>query len=259
MKKLRKHLNLKYVKIIAAIKVTLLMGYLAMNGQQIHDDYVFESTSKSVVRLLNPLNHGSGGTGFAVRTPAGEEFTLTNSHVCEIANRIGYIDAQFPNQDRYIRLTVLEKAPFTDLCLLDPVPGLSPLKIASDVSLNETVTVVGFPFLMPISPSKGKLISRQIVSVLYAINVTKEECSGETFQFVDTSSDIFMAFMGIKSLCFRHIDSYYSNIITYPGNSGSPVVNYWGNVVGVLFAGDNRTNHGFIIPIDQIKKFLKVY
>jgi V8-like Glu-specific endopeptidase len=57
------------------------------------------------------------------------------------------------------------------------------------------------------------------------------------------------------------IEIFVSSAISSPiygGNSGSPVVNKWGNVIGVVFAG-NRTqvNDAYMVPLSYVKDFLK--
>lgn len=46
---------------------------------------------------------------------------------------------------------------------------------------------------------------------------------------------------------------------TYPGNSGSPIFNRWGRVVGLIYAGHQRVyNLGFYVPLRSIKEFLRL-
>jgi V8-like Glu-specific endopeptidase len=57
--------------------------------------------------------------------------------------------------------------------------------------------------------------------------------------------------------CIAHIYAATSSIQIYPGNSGSPVMNSSGDVVGIIFAGDNRTNYGSYVPVFKIREFLE--
>ncbi len=61
------------------------------------------------------------------------------------------------------------------------------------------------------------------------------------------------------SICLRQLKSILTTLGIYPGNSGSPVVNKYGNLVGVVFAGNNQTNYGYVIPLKQVREFLSIY
>ncbi|GAF72486.1 unnamed protein product, partial [marine sediment metagenome] len=52
-------------------------------------------------------------------------------------------------------------------------------------------------------------------------------------------------------------DSLRFNINTYGGASGSPIVNKWGNVIAVTFAGHNaRSKDMFAVPLVKLREFL---
>ena len=54
-------------------------------------------------------------------------------------------------------------------------------------------------------------------------------------------------------------NAYQTNMIMHPGNSGSPVVDKLGRVIGVAFAIDGRTNYGYIVNLQDLKDFLARY
>lgn len=45
--------------------------------------------------------------------------------------------------------------------------------------------------------------------------------------------------------------------VAYPGNSGSPVLDKYGNVVGILVAGLQTTTRNVTVPIEDVSGFLK--
>ena len=57
--------------------------------------------------------------------------------------------------------------------------------------------------------------------------------------------------------CFMIVrGAYATNMLGQPGNSGSPVVNFWGNVVGVAFAMDQYA-WVRVVSLDDLKDLLK--
>ena len=64
------------------------------------------------------------------------------------------------------------------------------------------------------------------------------------------------AMFGVVNICVRTLDSQPVTASIYPGNSGSPVFNKYGNVVGVAFAS-NEFSRGYIIPLSFVVNFLE--
>ena len=66
-----------------------------------------------------------------------------------------------------------------------------------------------------------------------------------------------MGFFGKEEICVIGVASYRTSIVSYQGNSGSPVFNDSNVVVVVLFAGEAITNYGYIIPVYILEQFLQ--
>src|ERR1700691_6149439 len=155
------------VRTLAAVAGVMAFIYVSMNASTWHSDYIVDSVGSQVVKLVKPSNHGHGGTGFAIQASSGKVYTLTNDHVCRL-NENGVLHAILPGDERFYELRVLEKASFTDLCVLEAMPGYSGVKIADSADLGEEVSGVGHPLLMPLTLSIGRLISNQTIQVIFA-------------------------------------------------------------------------------------------
>jgi len=116
-----------------------------------------------------------------------------------------------------------------DLCFLEPV-GNASFSLASGVHRGERITIIGHPRGMSQSISDGRIV-------------------GEG----SNSLNLLPKAGVVKYLL--------STAIAYPGVSGSPAVNRYGNVVGVLFAGFPiaHANINFIVPLQVIHSELLAY
>jgi hypothetical protein len=216
--------------------------------------YLLQERANQVVMLTGPSNHARGGTGFQVQAPSGITYTVTNAHICEIAEN-GEMAAKVPGAERWIRLRVREVAEHTDLCLLDSLPASRGIKLAKKQGEKQRLWVLGHPLLKPLSLASGFLVVREEITIGQVVE-DPSQCK-KSNQTVESVLDPFSG-MPIN-YCLTAIDGYDTTIPIFPGNSGSPVMNSDGDVVGVAFAGDSRTNYGAIIPLDVLKSFLSVY
>jgi S1-C subfamily serine protease len=247
-------------------KLLLIPALIAMSlwvvalTPQAHEDYIRGSVGDNVYRILqNDSGQSGGGTGFAVKAPSGKSYILTNAHICEMYN--GGDTALIESHDgRLIPRKIIERSKTTDLCLIEGLPGKTDgLALASDVSAGENISIVGHPKLMDLTVSKGSVIQFQTIQMLKGIigqdGLTAEQCESEAKNHVEEVDSLF----GKATLCITTLDSLQTTAVSLPGNSGSPAVNFYGHVVGVLFAGDDEVHWGLIIPLDTVQDFLSAY
>jgi S1-C subfamily serine protease len=179
---------------------------------------------------------------------------MTNSHVCGLEEN-GTILGRYQGSD-YV-LNVIKKFPMNDLCVLSaPKTAKQYFKVASSFKLGESSYAIGYPQLEPLSLVVGELSDLLTVRVVTKINGTPQECTGPTYEYTTDLPPEAMIF-GVFSTCVRSVQANSSSMIISPGNSGSPVVNIWGSVIGVVFAANQFGTRSYIVPLSDLKLFLK--
>jgi S1-C subfamily serine protease len=242
----------------------------------LHNLYLREVVGARVYKVQAVVN-GGGGTGFQVRAPSGVDYVMTNSHVCnaviqmdtpENAGTVILVD----DDGNVIRRRIVAVSDQTDLCLIEGAPGVSGLRVGSEPSKGETLTVVGHPHLRPLTLSSGEVIGTEDVNIIEFVISTSNPMLAE---MIPTHPDAKcnMPKQNIEEIPLPEeigggsvlvcIDvtsnAYMTSIIIYPGNSGSPMVDYVGRVVGVAFAGDSTDNYGEVVSLTDINNFLAHY
>lgn len=195
-----------------------------------------------------------GGTGVHVKGPNGDTFILTNSHVCGIGKEQGYLEVDFGDGTKLAR-AIIKDSIYTDLCLVEPVPGIEGLSFGGTEGLGSTVFAIGHPLLEPLTLTKGELTGSSFVDVLdHFINSNdpKDICSLPKNRKMMVNMFFFM-----QEACLIHVEAYLSNVTILPGNSGSPLVNWRGQVIGLAFAGNSESHWGLFIPLKEIQIFLQ--
>lgn len=235
------------------------------------------ATVGSKVYMVRDSEQSGGGTGFAVKAPSGQSYIMTNDHVCAVSKDGRTV--LISGSEGSMRRNIISHDENSDLCLIEGMPGVEGLELAwLPPTAGDTITIVGHPLLMPLHVEKGEMMSVTDVSVMMGpisvINprtgqseqipveeggILPEQCSMKKNKQIVVDVDLLFFILKVK-VCVLEVKGAYQTAVTgHPGNSGSPVVNFWGNVTGVLFAGDDETNWSYMVPLKDLKAFLKNY
>lgn len=230
-----------------ALASTIIFG--AIIAPEAHNHYLRWEVGESVVQVLHPTKFG-GGTGFAVKGASGKEYIMTNRHVCGVQEN-GKVRIQVNKNTAYLKKVVYESKAH-DLCLIEGIKGLAPLSIGSDQIKGDILYVVGHPGLRQLTVSAGEYIGRTFIELISEAE-TREECKGTVYD----APFMYILLTGKDFICVQSYESLETTAVIYGGNSGSPVVNKWGNLIGVAFAGNTEQEHNnFIVPLRYVQNLL---
>ena len=203
---------------LRAVLLAILLTYASVQLPVFHTKLVVLNSYKAIFIITPPGNDHTGATGFQIKTPKGPRI-ITNAHVCrELEWGVGEIHA-FDGTS--FASKIIRKSDSSDLCMLEGHEGYPSLKLGSSLRNFDRIQVLGHPRLGSLTPSEGVILTREYAKI-----------SGIEF------------------------DAQFTNAIIYMGNSGSPVFNFWGRVVGVMFGEDQYTHYGAFIPFDHLESFL---
>lgn len=177
----------------------------------------------------NARPDSSLGSGFVVDRQAG--YVLTNHHIVAQASQLRVVLGN--GEEREARL--VGRAPHLDIALLELQGGplaedVPALRLADSVELHvgEWVIALGNPFGGEVTASAG------IVSSL-----------GNVASVYEPPQELYRSLI-------------HTDVAIHAGNSGGPLVNLGGEVVGVSAAmGRTSSGIGFAVPMSQIVRVLE--
>ena len=216
-------------------------------------DWILTSYVEPKVVMVGDATMDAHGTGFFIKGTSGNMYVLTNSHVCRISSDdVIYIKWGELNP---VPRRIIAISGETDLCLIEAgFWKASALELAGSYSALEKVISFGFPLSFGFVSSKGVALRYGVSAILEGEIKTELDllnCSGPKYKIVKYDGQRF---------CVMIINSTSTSIVTFGGNSGSPVVNFWGNVVGIIFATHVNAGYwGVIVDKDEIEDFIREY
>lgn len=150
-----------------------------------------------------------------------DHFILTAAHVCDV-KRYGDLWLNVRGGQRVYAVRIQQAE---DLCLLyAPRHGMEPLEVGSKPSKGDHVWVFGGPMGFEGVLTEGYL-GREVYVALGPYSGTRNQISAPS----------------------------------YGGNSGGPVLDDRGNVIGMLVAGHpNYPNVSYSVPIEDIENILRI-
>jgi len=188
---------------------------------------------QSVVRILGESAVGDvlgTGSGFVVDASG---VVATNRHVVDGAG--SRMVAEFPNGTRKKVLGVLIEHSKRDVALVRIEAGeYQPLALGSSESLVESgaITVIGAPLGL------GWTVAPGTISAIREHGLSQDLRGGEVEEFDDPDGKLLQCDVGGAA-----------------GNSGSPVINGAGEVVGIINSGMGRQGTlMFAVPVEAVKE-----
>jgi V8-like Glu-specific endopeptidase len=190
-------------------------------------------TDPAIVKVMTPTGHG---TGFFIEV-AGQNYVVTAAHVC--GDNPLLISAKGIHKVLAVRY---EK----DLCIATTFQTVSTLKLGEDVKSGDFVDMTGFPGNLIYDYQSGTAEDVGPSMFMFPLGYYPSEGPCPPLAFLNSAQDgcgVFVTTISIK-------------ILARPGNSGGPVQNAAGEVVGILIGTDNN-GRGAMTPVSELKGMLE--
>lgn len=155
---------------------------------------------------------------------------------------------------------IVERSQVTDLCLITAPQFLVPLDLADEPYIGQKVQTVGHPNLYALTVgTPGELIQASYTYLEFS-SLSKEEKDEKKVLDCDlTNRKYSIKITEEGTQCLLSVPSIYiTNALVRPGSSGSPLVNFEGDVVGVV-CGMDEYGWGLIVSLPAVKDFLSTH
>lgn len=275
-------------KLLMLVILLGIIGVSSVHGPEVHRRVLRHYVSQKAVKILNDAQTG-GGSGFHVVAPSGKTYILTNSHVCEgVKDKQDFVNIVASNDEAKIahKRKIIATSDKHDLCLIEPLfNDIKGLVIGPAPSKGETVGVVGHPHLLPLTVSLGEYIDNmEIELIVKMIPLDKKQMDDTLKNITDIlngkkpkkkkkkidysklckAGSRYVELNGMEKfmynaqgVCVAKYESSLFTSIIRPGNSGSPVIDFYGRLIGVVFAGSSQSPiESFFVPIKYVNDFL---
>ncbi len=214
------------------------------------DQELIEVTTPTTVKMVRPEGQ-SFASGSLVKMPSGKSQIITNWHVCYHAGgevvHFKLFDNSAVTSGKVLKMDMVK-----DLCVVEIPQEITKIKPSLELGTEnhrfQRIMIMGHPIDEPLQPSFGYILEMRHEQVGMTVEPDKAcPVGAEKREFF------------FQTACLIDMYLYATTAVTYPGNSGSPAVDVHGKLVAVLNSGPDNTNHGNVIPLSDIKEFIKEF
>lgn len=228
---------------------------------------------------IDPVTHAATlGSGSIINVPdSNKSYLITNRHVCE-SSLNGSVKVEQGSFSRYVKIIVMSKK--TDLCAIETIKGFVGLTLANGYSSGDEVMVVGHPSGYPTTKTSGEIIGYEQVMIREKITselqekncLTKEnatikempddddngESDSKGFErYIFAQSAVYDKVKTVKYCITVEPKAILATPQIMPGSSGSPLLTWYGTVVGIAFATSSSDSWTRAVSLENLKEFLK--
>lgn len=193
---------------------------------------ILDSGQTKVDPAIVSVSTGEGrGTGFFIEFNS-HRFLVTAAHVCGTSPIL--VSAKGLHR-------VLVSRPDKDICIATTYQNVKTLATGEEAAIGDAVEMTGFPGNLIYDYQKGTAGDVGISS----FNLPKEfynGCPALSAELLDGSCAVMVTTIQLK-------------ILARPGNSGGPVQNSKGEVVGILIGTDGK--FGYMVPVRELLGLLR--
>lgn len=262
---------------LESLLILFIVSGLSVLAPLIYRHAIRQYLASKVVMLTvykqSENHHQCGGTGFHVIGSNGKTYLMTNRHVCEHAKN-GVLWATIKGRDKDYPLHVIEMSDSFDLCLVEPIPNVTGFSVGSAPYAGQQIYSLGHPRVQPRTFIDGEVVGRQMITINAGVigkDISESQCKTKDSEIVEIPLMMLLLdrqqysiaeyMQSIKSskkvkLCYQTNTAMVTTLVIYPGASGSPIVDMFGRLVGVVYAGPYTGGWGYGVTLTDIRSIL---